>query len=470
MPDFDVIVVGGGGAGLAAAIEALESGARVLLCEKARRVGGSTANSGGVIMAAGTDVQRARGVEDSPGDLFEHYMTHNKYLVEPALAKLLCENGQVTLDWLRSFGVQFDPEQLYVTGVENPRAPRGHPAQGNGHAIMIALENAAMSRGLEVAVATRIDGLLRDADGRVCGVRSGDTEVSSAGVVVTTGGFGNNYDMLQAYFPDAAQHGADWHFYVGINENTGDGHRFAAEAGAAIVGVGHGSALLTASFSKEPEPYIPGWLLYANSDGRRFADETGAYVIMDHLVNGQPGARCWAIMDHAAFARDESNPRYATSEFLIFPTPNWQPAALERHLQAGKLHRGDTIQELARKAGIAPEALAATVQRYNRDARAGQDSQYLKAPKYLLPLKQPPFYAVELRAAGVGSTHAGLRIDTAAQVYDRAGSPIPGLFAAGECTGGVMAHYVGGGNSLLNNFVLGRIAGRNAAASALATA
>lgn len=464
MRDFDVIVIGGGGAGLAASIEALERGARVLLCEKARRIGGSTANSGGVIMAAGTDVQRAAGVEDSPADLFEHYMTHNKYLVEPALARTLCDGGQETLDWLRSHGVAFDPAQLYVTGVENPRAPRGHPATGNGHAIMVALENAAMARGLEVSLATCVDGLIRDADGHVRGIRAQGTEVTADSVVVATGGFGNDLGMLQRYFPDAAQHGAEWHFYVGIDENTGDGHRFAEEAGAAIVGHGLGNALLTASFSKEPEPYIPGWLLYVNSEGRRFVNETGAYVIMDHVVNRQPGARCWAIMDHAAFARDESDARYRTAEFLIFPTPNWQPEALARHCAAGKIHRGDTLEELGHRAGIAPEALAATVARYNRDAGVGNDTQYLKAPAYLLPLTEPPFYAIELRAAGVGSTHAGLRIDREARVYDREGSPIPGLFAAGECTGGVMAHYVGGGNSLLNNFVFGRIAGRSAAA------
>lgn len=460
-----MIVIGGGGAGLAAAIEALDAGVRVLLCEKGCRVGGSTANSGGVIMAAGTDVQRAADVEDSPDDLFDHYMTHKKYLVEPALARILCDSGQATLDWLRGWGVRFDPAQLYRTGVESPRTPRGHPASGNGHAIMVALENAAMARGLEVSLNTRVDRLLQEG-GRVCGIHVEGTEVSTGSVVVATGGFGNDLAMLERYFPDAAQHGRDWHFYVGIAENTGDGHRFAEEVGAAIVGVGYGNALLTASFSKEPEPYIPGWLIYVNSEGRRFVDETGAYVIMDHVVNRQPGARCWAIMDHAAFTRDEADPRYRTAEFLIFPTPNWLPEALARHLANGKVDCGATLEELGRKTGIAPDALAATVERYNRDALNGRDTQFLKAPTYLHPLGHPPFYAIELRPAGVGSTHAGLRIDADACVYSREGRPIPGLFAAGECTGGVMAHYVGGGNSLLNNFVFGRIAGRNAARAA----
>lgn len=465
MPDFDVIVIGGGGAGVAAAIEALEAGACVLLCEKAQRIGGSTANSGGVIMAAGSDIQRSRGIADSVDDLFEHYMTHNKYLVEPALARTLCEGGQPTLDWLRSYGVTFDPAELYVTGVENQKAPRGHPAGGNGHAIMVALENAAMSRGLEVALNTRVDALLCDGDA-VRGVRVGDTEVGAGAVIIATGGFGNNFAMLQRFFPDAAQHGPDWHFYVGIDENTGDGHIIGESAGAAIVGEGYGQALLTASFSKEPEPYIPGWLIYVNNAGKRFVNETAAYVVMDHVVNRQPGARCWAIMDHAAFTRDDRDPRYRTAEFLIFPTPNWQPDALARHAAEGSIVCAETLEELGQRAGIVPEALAATVQAYNADAAGGHDSHFLKAAQYLLPMDKAPYYAIELRAAGVGSTHAGLRIDGTARVFGTNGAPMAGLYAAGECTGGVMAHYVGGGNSLLNNFVFGRIAGREAAAFA----
>ena len=467
MADFDVIVIGGGGAGLAAAIEALDAGAHVLVCEKAQRIGGSTANSGGVIMAAGSDVQRERGVEDSVDALFEHYMTHNKYLVEAGLARTLCEGGQETLDWLRGFGVRFDPDALYVTGVENPATPRGHPAEGNGHAIMVALENAAMSRGLEVAVNTRVAGVLRDEGGHVEGIFADGVKVTASSVVVTTGGFGNDFELLESWFPNAARHGQDWHFYVGIDENTGDGHRLAQAAGAAIVGQGFGQALLTAKFSKEPEPYIPGWLVYVNCEGRRFVNETGAYVIMDHVVNAQAGGRCWAIMDHAAFSRDDMNPRYRTPEFLIFPTPNWQPEALARHLEHGAIYKGETLGDLARQAGIAPVVLASTIAQYNEAAKLGFDPHYLKDKRYLLPVAQPPWYAIELRPAGVGSTHAGLRIDTQARVYDTGGEPIPGLFAAGECTGGVMAHYVGGGNSLLNNFVFGRVAGRNAAECAM---
>jgi len=130
--DFDVIVVGGGCSGVAAALEAIEAGASVLLCEAAQRLGGSAANSGGVITAAGSDLQKRRGIQGSVDDFYNYYMTINHSEVEPMLARRLCEGGTPTLDWLRSFGVTFNADNIYVTGVENPKTPRGHPADGDG--------------------------------------------------------------------------------------------------------------------------------------------------------------------------------------------------------------------------------------------------------------------------------------------------------------------------------------------------
>ena len=467
--DFDVIVIGGGGAGIAAAHAALDAGARVLVCEAAQRIGGSAANSGGVIMAAGTGIQKSRGVEDSVEDLYSHYMAVNQYQVEPALVRRLCEGGAPTIEWLQSFGVIFNPDRLYVTGVENPKAPRGHPADGNGLAIMTLLEQSAAAKGLEVALKTRVERLLSGRDGHICGIHADGTDVYAPCVVLTTGGFGNNYQLLRQYYRDSAQHGEDWHFYIGIDENLGDGLSMAEQAGAAVVGGGgdRGNCLITASFSKEPEPYIPGWLVYVNTQGFRFIDETSGYVVMDGAVNAQPDSVCYAIMDHAAFARDEKDALYKTDEFLVFPTPNWMPEALARHLSNGDILCAETLEELGRRAGVAADALAATITQYNEDARNKHDSHYLKDERYLIPLAQPPFYAIELRAAAVGTTHTGLRIDREARVIGRNGVLVKGLYAAGECTGGIMKYYVGGGNSLLNCFVYGRIAGKNAADSAM---
>ncbi|MFA5630211.1 MAG: FAD-dependent oxidoreductase [Porticoccaceae bacterium] len=466
--DYDVIIIGGGGAGIAAAIEALDAGARVLLCEAAQRIGGSAANSGGVILAAGSDIQKAKGIEDSVDELYNWYMAVNQYKVEPALVRRLCEGGVPTLDWLRSFGVTFNPDALYVAGVESPNTPRGHPADGQGLAIMTALEGAARSRGLEVVLNTRVERLLTDDSGAICGIHADGADVSAPSVVITTGGFGNNFDMLSKYYTDVTKHGKDWHFYVGIDENLGDGIVLGQQVGASIVdgGTDRGNAMITASFSKEVEPYIPGWLIYVNKDGFRFIDETAGYVVMDLAVNAQPDSVCWAIMDHAAFTRSENDPTYKSKGFLDFPTPNWLPDALARHHEEGTVVSADTPEELGAKLGINPDALAATLAEYNRDAARKEDSHYLKPAYNLIPMVKPPFYAIELRAAGVGTTNTGLRIDREARVIGTHGRTIEGLYCAGECAGGIMRYYVGGGNSLLNNFVYGRVAGKNAALDA----
>ncbi len=462
--DYDVIIVGGGGAGIAAAIEALNAGASVLLCEAAQRIGGSAATSGGVIMAAGTAMQKAKGIEDSAEALFHHYMTSSFYEVEPALAKRLCDGGVPAIEWLQSFGITFNPDYLYVTGVEEQATPRGHPANGSGFAIMQALEQAASAKGLQVALNTRVRHLLVDDEGAVCGIRVDDTDIHAPAVVIATGGFGNNRELLEKYYHDAAQHGEKWNFYVGIDENRGDGLLLGEAAGAAIVGIGCGNSLRSPSFSREPEPYIPGWLVYVNKEGFRFIDETAAYVVMDHVLNKQTDSVCYAIMDHTAFARSEDDPRYKSKEFLIFPAPNWMPGKLAEHLANGKILQADSLQALGEKAGVMPEALAATIAEYNQDVAIGQDTHFFKAPVHLQPVMQPPFYAVEIRAAAVGTTMAGLRVDVEARVIGKHGSPIKGLYCAGECAGGIIKHYVGGGNSLLNCFVYGRIAGQNAAA------
>jgi fumarate reductase flavoprotein subunit len=110
--DYDVIIIGGGGAGIAAANEALDAGASVLVCEAAQRIGGSAANSGGVIMAAGSDIQKSKGINDTVDAMFHFYMSYSHYEVEPALVRRLCEGGVPTIEWLRSYGVSFNPDYL----------------------------------------------------------------------------------------------------------------------------------------------------------------------------------------------------------------------------------------------------------------------------------------------------------------------------------------------------------------------
>ncbi|MGA0840417.1 MAG: FAD-dependent oxidoreductase [Pseudomonadales bacterium] len=460
--DYDVIVVGGGGAGMSAAIMAADAHARVLLVDADRKLGGSTSLSGGVYYAAGTPQQHARGYPDDSADaLFEYYMTLNQYRVEASLARRLCDRAADGLAWLTAMGVEFRAEDLYASGVES--VPRGHAALGNGAAIATALEREVSRRPIDVALNTRVTGLITGADRRVRGIRTDGTDVTAGAVVITTGGFGANPYLLHQHYPDAAAAG-DWAWYIGSTHCQGDGLALGSAVGADIVGHNRGLLLTTPNFHRQLEVFVPGWLVYVNREGRRFVKETAEYAVMSGVVQAQTGGSCFAIFDEVAKREARPMPKYADAFAAGVLPLNWVTSELETQERTGKVMRADTLDGLAIRCGIRPGALTATVARYNADCETGHDSMYFKSPEDLKPIRTPPFYAVEIRAAIVCLTSTGLRIDRDAQVLDPRDNPIRGLFAGGETTGGVLGErYVGGGNSIANAIVFGRIAGVSAA-------
>jgi fumarate reductase flavoprotein subunit len=350
--DYDVIVIGSGGAGMSAAISAHEAGASVLLVEADSHMGGSTSLSGGVVYAAGTSVQRAIGVLDDSADaMFEYYMTLNQWRVEPALARILCDQSGPAVEWLIELGVEFRPAGLYASGVES--VPRGHSAAGMGAAIASALEQAVGTRGIEVVLNTRVDSLLEDKNG-VGGVGAGGQDVRSGAVVIATGGFGQNPAMLHRYYPDAAAHG-DWTWSISARHCKGDGLKLAERAGAAIVGHNRGLLLTTPGFSKDLEVYVPGWIVYVNREGRRFVNEMAAYAVMSGVVREQTGGSCFAIFDEETRAQAEPDSVYADA-FAGGALPlNWVHSVLAEQAEKGKVLKGEGAEgrllQRARRAG-----------------------------------------------------------------------------------------------------------------------
>jgi len=456
---YDVIVIGAGGAGLAAAHTALEAGARVLVAEAGDRVGGSTSLSGGHIYAAGTSVQRAAGIiGDSAEQAFRYYLTLNQYKVEPSLARRLCGAAPGVVEWLISLGITFRPDDLYVSGIDGHR--RGHVPMGHG-AEIVATFDRAISGKADVVLRTRVRDLLME-NGRVAGIRVDGQDVRSGAVVITTGGFGANPELLARYYPEAAAHG-DWTWYIGSPHAQGDGLGLGACAGAEWTGFNRGLLLATPGFRKELEVGTPGWLTYVNRDGRRFVDETVEYNIMSGVLKEQLGSECFAIFDEAARATAEPDPETMQAVRAGLMTTCWLPDLLAEFARARKLLSAPTLEELARLAGIRWPALQTTVDTCNADYAAGRDAAFFKPPALLRPIRTPPFYAARIRSAIVCFTSMGLRIDAEARVHDTADRPIPGLYAAGEAAGGVLGDRIfGGGSSMANVLVFGRIAGRNA--------
>lgn len=459
--DFDVVVVGSGAAGLSAALAATEDGAAVLVAEAEGIVGGSSRLSGGLMMGAGTRYQRALGIEDSPEALFHDYMTLNQWKVESAVVERLTQRAGQAVEWLGDHGVEFYDQMVYG-GDET--VPRVHCPIGRGQAVVDALYARCREAGVEFALGQRIDRLVVQ-DGVVHGVAVGGDEITAGAVVIASGGFGANEEKRRELFPSVFDTG--WSYYIGADGARGDALDFTREVDAQVTGYNRGLRLLHTDFDKMYEAYIPGWLVLVNRDGRRFCNETAPYGIMDGLLAEQ-GDVAFAIFDHRRLveATELGVARYKQSipGSTKRQSPHWNLDIIEMMQKEGKVQVADSVEALAELIGVPAAHLQATVDRVNDLHARHEDADYLKDPKFLEPIAEGPFYAVEVRPATCCFTACGVRIDRDARVLDSSGRPIPGLFAAGEVTGGVIGpRYVGSGNSYGNCVTMGRVAGQSAA-------
>ncbi len=464
--DFDVIIVGGGGAGLSAAIEAKQAGASVMVLEADTRLGGATGASAGVFYAANTSVQKARGIEDSAEAMFEYVMAINQWSLKPDIIRHICEESGPAIEWLIEMGVKFPPEYLVVSGVEN--TARGHPSEGAGHGIAERLINKAGALGIETALGVRVKNLLVE-DGRVVGVHAQDMELRAPVTVITTGGFGNNPDMVRRLFPTVGRHYPwTWAVHDPVPFILGDGITMGEAVGAAVVGRDTGLPLPTSGFGKYIEAFLPPWVMMVNDNGHRFAPECAAYTIVGYLIDEQPNHHAWCVFDETTLVEASNDSSYLDPYNAGITTPIWEEDMLRKQAAAGRIKTGATIAELAANCGIDAAGLAEQVARYNADCETGRDVSFEKATPKMFPVRQGPFYGVEVKPAIIGVTGAGLDIDRSCRVLDTAGRAIPGLYAAGETAGVTQGkRYAGGGFSIGPAVVLGREAGRQAAREAL---
>jgi len=461
MADYDVVVVGAGAAGLCAAVTAAEAGASVLVAEASDAAGGASQFSAGLIMAAGTRFQRERGIEDSPEALLHEYLAFNRWSVETGVARRLTEEAGPTVEWLADRGVGVS--DIYLSG--DDRIPRGHVIDGGGAAIVACLLGAAQADPrVDLAFGRRVDRLLTGEDGIVTGIAAGSDEVTAGAVVLAAGGFGANKELWPRYLPRAVE--AEWTFYIGPPTSRGDAFALAGAVGAQIVG--HDRGLLNArpNFSQSMDSYYPGWLVFVDRQGRRFVNEMTAYSVVESTIRAS-GGRVWALFDDAAKRAAVPRSTAAAKKYDMPTGTNWEDwvePVIDEMTGKGRVLTAPTIAALAASMGVEPAILAGTVTRYNEDVAAGHDTMFEKPARVMRAIAEPPFYATELRLCNLALTGAGPRVNRDGQVLDRGAIPIRGLFAAGECAGGVLGDvYMGSGNALANAVTFGRVAGQNAA-------
>jgi fumarate reductase flavoprotein subunit len=488
----ELVIIGGGGAGLCAALAAAENGCKsIIVLEKAGSAAGSTAMAHD-IFGAESPVQKRQGVDARKDDLFKIAMEWAHWTrINPRIVRAFIDKSGDTIDWLEKKGLRFELIQYFPNQVPLVR----HSVFGHGHALMKTLRDNCENLGVKILTRTPGKSLLRDAGGAIRGVvaESQKTEftIKCKSVVITTGGYGNNKEMLKKYCP----YFHDTISYDGPPSNTGDGIVMATEIGAATAGMGamnlHGPFLKPKTDShvmKMDANWIDGspiritlwflaWepqMLWVNKAGRRFIDEgyNLAFFAFGNALALQPDGICYTLFDTTTL-------RIMEKEGLIRPgaasRANWLPVSaytplpgLEREVQKladkGDLKIANSLDEIAGWMGAVPETLKSNVDEYNAACDRRHDALFAKDPRYLLPMRTPPFYAVKGHVA-LCDAYGGIKINEKMEALDTKENPIPGLYAAGSTAGcweseaycyRLTGHLVG---FALNS---GRIAGENA--------
>lgn len=467
MSDFDVIVLGSGFTGLRAAVAASAAGASVLVVEALPELGGRSQFSWARLMGAGTRFQKAQGIDDTPEALFAQYMRLHEYQIDAANARELTFGMGREIEWLADNGLEFKG----VLPGETNEVDRIHRS-GGGHKIIEVLLRLARAQGVEFAVNQRVDRLITD-DGRVIGVAVGDDELHAKAVVLATGGFGGNKDLIRQWLPSIAELAGDWVLPVGGEELAkyaqGDAIGLSSAVGAQIAGADLWEVTLRPGYVQVSRPELPGHVILVDSTGRRFVDELAGVAAMQGAVS-HAKAPVHLIFDDAA-KRDyrPSGEILAPGEKKRYLHPDYVEDVVDAEVEKGGIIKADTLDELAALIGINPASLRSTVDQYNADARLGHDSVQLKDPAQMSPIEVGPFYATEMRLASIGFTGAGPRVNSSAAVLDVHNLPIPGLFAGGECASGIAGPgSAADATPTATCLVFGRIAGESAAAFAAA--
>ncbi len=454
----DVIIVGAGFAGLAAAIEAKEAGAEVMVLEKMRAAGGNSIISEGCMAAAGTDEQKALGIKDSPGLMYRDMITAGEGLNYPELVKVVTEEAKVAYLWTKDYlGVKYLDRVDLFGGHSAARCYTTESVSG----MDIIKKQLARLKDLSVPVHTGIyvKDILTGYDGRVTGIRVNEDyhyKRGAAGpekelqadqaVVIASGGFGSDIPFRKAQDPRLDD------LLMSTNKlfATAEVLKECLEAGANPVQLSRIQLFPWAS------PHEKGF-----GSGSRF----GNNVVLGHgvIVNPNTGSRFINELcnrkEMGEALMNLGHPAVGITDENGVTNAGWD---ISRALRKGVVKTFPSIENLGRHYGIDTGKLKNSITRYNEMIETGQDDDFNKPfPIDAAPVSTPPFYAMEMWPK-VHYTMGGIQIDTRARVINRDQLPIKGLFSAGEVTGGIHGACRLGSCAITECLVMGRVAGREA--------
>lgn len=439
--DTEIVIIGAGGAGMTAAIMAKQAGIDFVIIEKMPYAGGNTTKATGGMNASETHYQKEQGILDSNALFAADTMKGGHALNDPSLVAELANKSSSAIDWLDTIGASL-PKISFSGGASVNRIHAPEDGSGVGGYLVDRFSAKLSELGVNILYNTAASELLTDPQGKICGVKAESPEAvytfNAKAVILATGGFGANEEMYTQYRPDLKG-------TVTTNAPgaTGDGIVMAQALGAAVVDIEqiqlHPTVEQTTSILITESVRGDGAIL-VNQNGVRFVNELLTRDAVSAAELEQEGQYAYIIFDQNL--RDHLK-------------------ATEKYVKSGIVVEADSIEGLAEKIGIDPAVLSKTLQDWNGYVKNQHDPDFGRTTGMNADLSAPPYYAIKI-APGIHHTMGGIKINTSAEVINTEGKPIPGLFAAGEVTGGVHGGNRLGGNAVADIVIFGRIAAESA--------
>lgn len=444
--EYDVVVIGGGGSGLSAAVQAAKNGLSCAVLEKEDKTGGSSSFAEGHA-AFESDEQEKRGIEVTKAQAFNTYMDYSHWLANPDLVSRFVDNAATTIVKMRDVGAVY--ETVDITAPDQAgELVTWHLPEGEVARVIELLEADATRRGVDLFMSTAATEILT-ADGRVVGVVAQDADgeevrLGAKAVIVGTGGYAGNPEMMDKY---AKHNVGEKLINVGGPGNTGDGVRMVLEAGGTensnigtrlLFPLMRDKTITSHTNNAGMQPY-----LWVNASGERFINEIVGlnFGNAGDVVASLPGAYYWTILSAETIKHlvEDGNEVglgvyvHNYEKLVNLPGEIQADAADEERTN---VQSADSIAELATKIGLDPEVLVAEVDAYNAIVEAGVDNRFYKESRFLFPIKQAPFYAIKMET-GIMITMGAMEVDEHLRAMTKDGDPIPGLYVVGCDAGGM---------------------------------
>ncbi|MCE5173602.1 flavocytochrome c [Paenibacillus profundus] len=435
---YDIVIVGAGGAGMTAALEAKAAGMNPVILEKMPVAGGNTSKASSGMNASETKFQKEQGISDNNDLFYEETLKGGHNTNNTDMLHFFVDNSAKAIEWLDSIGITLN--NITITGgMSEKRTHRPKDGSAVGQYLVTGLLKNVQEKSIPIFVNANVKEITKQ-DGKANGVKvvfgqNGEKTIAAKSVVITAGGFGANMDIISKVRPDLEG-------YVTTNQkgSTGDGIKMIEKMGGNTVDM---EQIQVHPTVQQENSYLIGeavrgeGAILITSKGKRFINEMAARDSVTAAITKLPEKNAFLVFDSGVKSRSK---------------------AVEQYEKMGFVKTKDTIKALAEEIGVPADQLQKTLDTWNSAVKNKKDAEFGRKTGMDHDLTAAPYYAIKI-GPGIHYTMGGVRINTNTEVLDKDGKPIPGLFAAGEVTGGLHGENRIGGNSVAEIIIFGRQSG-----------